>query len=545
MCCLNFREANWRQVICFVVLLIALVSVLNNCNSPNPETKQLNSEQQQTAGSSATHASTNPRDTDLTQEINTLIDEGELSAARWGVSVVALSDRRIVFERDSDRLFTPASNMKLFPTSVALELLGGDYRWRTSIYSISAPDAAGTINGDLVLYGRGAPDLVVAANKDDANNNSLEELATQIYNRGVRRINGNVIGDESYFRGDAVGNGWQWNDLQWYFGAEASALSINNNETSVNVLPPEKSATAPVVRVADSSGYITVENRMASGKAGERMTVGIQRGLSDNVIRVWGTFPPGSKGFGARLSVHHPALWATKLFVEQLKARGVVVNGEAQTRDSRVPIAERFDPQRARELASVSSKPLSEIIKITNKFSVNLYAELILRTLGRERAAMLSAPEPSGREAGDDENGLAVIRTWLNRSGVTTPGLALHDGSGLSRLNLVTPRSISQLLTTMYRGGNGQVFRDSLPQSGRDGTLTFRLKEYQDRVSAKTGYLTYTTSLSGYVNTSGGEVFAFSIICNDETARASSGRLIDQIVSLLASYPHKTTQKAP
>ena len=262
-----------------------------------------------------------------------MIDDGELASARWGVSVVSLKDNRVVYERNGDKLFTPASNMKLFPTAVALEFLGADYRWRTSVYATTSPDAAGTVNGDLVLYGRGAPDLTAVARANAENRNSLDQLASDLYNRGVRRIRGNVIGDESYFRGNPLGDGWQWNDVQWYYGAEASALSINHNETSVNVLPPENRETPPVIRVGDSTGYVTVENKMVVGAAGERMTVGIQRGLSDNVVRVWGTFPSGSKGFGARLSVHKPALWAAKMFLDALKARGITVDGQALTRE--------------------------------------------------------------------------------------------------------------------------------------------------------------------------------------------------------------------
>ena len=532
----------------FVFLLTILA--FGGCSAPtaetpNPQTEPI-AETNARESSAAVHSNAVHRE--LAQEIDHLIDDGELASARWGVSVVSLKDNRVVYERNGDKLLTPASNMKLFPTAVALELLGADYRWRTSVYAATSPDAAGTVNGDLVLYGRGAPDLTAVARAKEENRNSLDQLASDLYNRGVRRIRGNVIGDESYFRGNPLGDGWQWNDVQWYYGAEASALSINHNETSVNVLPPENRDTAPVIRVGDSTGYVTVENKMALGAAGERMTVGIQRGLSDNVVRVWGTFPPGSKGFGARLSVHKPALWAAKLFLDSLKARGITIDGQALTRDANVPIANRFDPQQASELAFVFSKPLSEIIKDTNKESINLYAELILRTLGRERAALLSPPGPGNREPGDDEIGLAIIRLWLNRSKVPMQGVALHDGSGLSRLNLVTPRTFAQLLAVMQRSPNSQIFRESLPLSGRDGTLGgtlgHRLKDYPDRVAAKTGYIIYDAALSGYVTTSEGEVFAFSIICNDETGKPSTGRLIDQIVAALASYPERTPEKA-
>ena len=538
------HSADSKNRFCTALLQFLFILSLGACSSPatsNLADSELPAPQPATSRTASTPA--NAVDRSLAGELDHLIDSSDLGSSRWGVSVVSLRDNRTVYERNAEKLFTPASNMKLFPTAVALELLGADYRWRTSVYATATPDAAGMINGDLVLYGRGAPDLVVRGGKDDESNNSLDRLAANLFNSGMRHITGNVIGDDSYFRGETLGDGWQWNDIQWYFGAEASALSVNNNETSINVLPPEKTATSPVIRVGEPTGYVTVDNKMIVGKAGERLTVGIQRGLSDNVVRVWGTLPPGHKGFGARLSVHRPALWAAKLFMESLKTHGIRVDGTPQNRNAREPISQRFDPTSAQEIAFVLSRPLREIIKETNKESINLYAELILRTLGRERAALLSPEGPGDRERGDDETGSAVIKLWLNRSQVTTNGLALHDGSGLSRLNLVTPRSFSELLAAIYKSPNGQVFRDSLPVSGRDGTLGSRLQDYADRVSAKTGYLTYDRSLSGYVTSAEGEVFAFSIICNDEAGRARSSRLIDQIVSRLADYPARTPEK--
>ena len=544
---LNRSNCPSSQILRDILLFLTLATLFSACNTPPVANEPPHDELQTQLNNSSPSASgqENVVDGELALEIDHLLDNGELVSARWGVSVVSLKDKRVFYQRNATKLFTPASNMKLFPTAVALELLGADYRWRTSVYAATAPDAGGTVNGYLVLYGRGAPDLTAVASNNEESPNSLDQLATALYDKGVRHIRGNVIGDDSYFRGNPLGDGWQWNDVQWYYGAEASALSINNNETSINVLPPENREPSPVIRVADPTGYVTVDNRMATSAAGERITLGIQRGLSDNSVRVWGTFPTGSKGFGARLAVHRPALWAAKFFLEGLKARGITVDGNALTRDAHEPIAARFDPQQAHELASVFSRPLREIIKATNKGSINLYAELILRTLGRERAALLPAPEASAREFGDDEVGLALIKLWLNRSQVPTQGLALHDGSGLSRLNLISPQAFVQLLMALERSPNSQVFRDSLPLSGRDGTLGHRLKDYAERVSAKTGYLTYDTALSGFVTTAEGEVLAFSIICNDDTGRASSGRLIDQIVSLLAAYPARTPGKAP
>ncbi|HEV7472560.1 MAG TPA: D-alanyl-D-alanine carboxypeptidase/D-alanyl-D-alanine-endopeptidase [Pyrinomonadaceae bacterium] len=477
---------------------------------------------------------------DLGTRINTLLDDSE-SAARWGVCVISMTDGSVVFERNSDKLFTPASNMKIYTTGVALDLLGVNYRWRTSVYTNGPPDANGTIKSDLILYGRGAPDLV--ARSKDEDRGSLAKLADDLYARGVRSVKGNVVGDESYFRGDPLGDGWQWTDLQWYFGAEASALSINGNEIDVNLVPSSKAGQPPEVRTSDTENYITVQNRMAAGDRAARSTIGLHRGLSDNNLEVWGEFAPGTKGFGARLSVHKPALWAAKLFAEALRARGIKVEGETLSRDSRMPIAERFDPARAVELAFVESQPLSEIARRTNKESNNLYAELILRTLGRERGEMAALPASVGHERGDDEAGLAVIRVWLGRAGIPSSNLALHDGSGLSRLDLVTPESSARLLFSLAGTASAQVFKESLPIAGRDGTLAGRLKPLANSVSAKTGSLTYDNSLSGYLTTSKGELLAFSIMCNDQTGSGDSIRLIDQTVALLADLSDSKAEK--
>jgi serine-type D-Ala-D-Ala carboxypeptidase/endopeptidase (penicillin-binding protein 4) len=478
---------------------------------------------------------------ELGERIDKAIDESEFANARWGVYVISLTDGSLVYQRNGDRLFTPASNMKIYTTSIALDLLGADYQWRTSVYSNAPPDANGRIQGDLILYGRGAPDLVASSKAE--NRGSLAMLADDLYARGVRSIGGNVIGDESYFRGEPLGDGWQWTDLQWYFGAEASALSINGNEVDVNFVPATGGSESGEVRVSDTERYVTVENRMAVAKAGTHPTVGVHRGLSDNNVEVWGELSPGSKGFGARLSVHNPALWAAKLFSAALRTRGITVAGQTIARDSRMAQSQRFDPAHAVELTATTSKPLSEILKKTNKESNNLNAELILRTLGRERGQMTSGSATAGRELGDDETGLAVIRLWLGRAGIATNHLALHDGSGLSRLDLVTPEASARLLQAISKAASASVFKDSLPISGRDGTLGGRLRSLVDRVFAKTGSLTYDNSLSGYVTASNGEVLAFSIMCNDQTGHSESVRLIDQIVAQLAAFPSPPPEK--
>ncbi len=479
-----------------------------------------------------------PAAVELARQIDREIDASEFARARWGVFVISLRDGRVLYARNSDQPITPASNMKVYTTAIALDLLGADYRWRTSVYALAPPDSSGVIAGDLVLYGRGAPDFASEKTRDAAA--SMAQLADELRRRGVRRVRGRIIGDESYFRGDPLGDGWLWNDVQWYFGAEVSALSVNSNEVTINISPASKMGQATNIKLEPDSDYVRIRDETNVVESGRPATLGITRGLSDNEVRVWGDFPAGSRGLSVRLSVHRPALWAATLFRRMLEARGIVVEGETQVRDARTQAETNgFNPASAVELASVTGKTLGEIARATNKESLNLSAELILRTLGKERGATAPDPDPKRmRERGADQAGLAVIRRWLEEAGISTENLALHDGSGLSRLDLVTPEATARLLAGIARRPVSKVFRESLPIAGRDGTLKFRLRSSSaaSRILAKTGTLSYINSLSGYVTTADDEPLAFSIICNNETGEARATRPIDAIATLLADY---------
>jgi D-alanyl-D-alanine carboxypeptidase/D-alanyl-D-alanine-endopeptidase (penicillin-binding protein 4) len=479
-----------------------------------------------------------PADLALAREIDRAIDTSDLTRARWGVFVTSMKDGRVLYSRNGDKLFTPASNMKIYTTAVALDLLGADYRWRTSVYADKQPDADGVIDGNLTLYGRGAPDL------DTNGKGGLAALADQLYQRGVRRVRGNIIGDESFFRGELYGLGWQWNDLQWYFGAEPSALTINENSVELTIAPANRVGSSATLTLNRGSNYFHLTNRTQTAERDATTTIGINRGLSDNELLVWGDFPVGGRTFSAFLSVTTPARWAATLFKEALIARGINVEGEGRSRDFRVADSDKFDPQRAFEMAQENSAALSEIVRHTNKESDNLYAELILRTLGKERGSSAADPDPrKNRERGDDEAGTAVVRSWLDRNGVDTGDLAIRDGSGLSRLDLVTPEATARLLVAISSTNSATAFHDSLPIAGRDGTLRGRLVREAGRVFAKTGTLTYDHSLSGYAVTPGKETLAFSIFCNDASSQSNPVRIIDQIAGLMAQSGVASTSK--
>lgn len=510
----------------------AAVALALGQRKPSPQPKE------KVAASSpvqkATAPSPNPLDSSLAKAIDQIIDGSELKQGRLGVFVMSLSDGRVVYSRDSDRLFTPASNMKAYTTAVAIDSLGPDYRWRTSVYVQKQPDTNGNVTGDLVLYGRGAPDLI-SKTKGDAP--SLAKFADQLYASGVRRVAGNIIGDASYFRGELFGVGWQWNDLQWYYGAEPSALSVDENTVEVTMGPGAKIGDNASVVMSPNQNYVRLVNTGTTANHDAPTSIGVLRDLSGNDVHVWGEFPTGGHAFSAFLSVHDPALWAATLFKQALIARGIKVDGEPRSRDFRVAEKDRFDPQKAIELASQDSEPLSAIIRHTNKESDNLYAELILRTLGKERGSTAPDPDPKKNQTrGDDDAGTAVVRAWLVSKGIPTRGLAIRDGSGLSRLDLITPESTARMLAAMTQSSAATIYFDSLPVAGHDGTLAGRLKKTEGRISAKTGSLTYVHSLSGYATMRTGERLAFSILCNDMTAERPAIALIDEIATTIAGF---------
>jgi D-alanyl-D-alanine carboxypeptidase/D-alanyl-D-alanine-endopeptidase (penicillin-binding protein 4) len=501
--------------------------------------KEIEAKPSPTAESSKSSAS-QTNDPALAAAIDRVLNENDLGRARFGVFVMSLKDGRVLYARDATELFTPASNMKVYTTATALDLLGADYRWRTSVYAAKQPDANGVVDADLTLYGRGAPDLISKL-KGDAP--TLAALADRLYQAGLREVRGNIIGDNSYFRGSLYGLGWQWNDLQWYFGAEPSALTIDENSVEVTIGPGSKQGSANVV-INPASSPLHLTNETKTAERSDTTSIGIVRDLSGNELRVWGDFPANGRAFSAFISVHDPASWAATLFKRALVSRGIKVNGEVRSRDFRSVETEKFDPEKASELAYAESEPLSAIVRHTNKESDNLYAELILRTLGKERGAYAPDPDPrKNRERGDDEAGTAVVRAWLESKGINTKGLSIRDGSGLSRLDLITPETTARLLVAIASTNSANAFHDSLPIAGRDGTLNSRLKNLTGRIFAKTGTLTYTHSLSGYATTPENETLVFSIMCNEATTDRTAVKIVDDLASAIANFRGSPTAK--
>jgi D-alanyl-D-alanine carboxypeptidase/D-alanyl-D-alanine-endopeptidase (penicillin-binding protein 4) len=461
-----------------------------------------------------------PKDVALCEKINQTIEQSEFANARWGVIAINLKHGRVVCGRDARKLFNPASVQKILTSVVALDKLGADFRWQTKAVS-SRQIEDGILDGDLIVYGEGAPDF---------DSDGLENLANQLESKGLKHIRGSVIGEDSFFKGDTIGDGWTWNDLQWHYGAEASALSFRENQAGVYMQDGK-----PVA----STDYLQIKSELIPKQNGETESFGIKRGLADNEIYVWGN---GDKASG-RIAVHNPALWTAKTFKETLEKRGITIDGAIKSIDWKAE--NKSDVGNAVELASVESKTLAEIVYRMNKHSVNIYAELILRTLGKKFGS--EAPNENRQlqaVRGDDSAGASVIKKWLTEKNVAVDEIQIHDGSGLSRLNFITPEAFGRALVFAAQSNFADVFKDSLPVAATDGTLGGRLGRVKGKVLAKTGSITYVNSLAGYAQAAENEFIAFAVVCNNVTRKSDSARVIDAIATILVDSNSQTEDKA-
>jgi D-alanyl-D-alanine carboxypeptidase/D-alanyl-D-alanine-endopeptidase (penicillin-binding protein 4) len=481
------------------------------------------------------------------------IAQPRFARAAWGAKVVSLVTGKVVFEHDAGRYFNPASNAKLYTAALALDALGDDFRIKTSLYAASGPDRTGRLAGDLLLYGRGDPSIAASFNGGDYYA-ALEPFAQSLAAAGVRRIDGDLIGDESYFRGPPLGAGWGWTDLQWYYGAETSALSINDNALDLFVKPAAKTGIPCRISTGPATPLVTVINRTRTAELGSKRSIGIYRPLGENVIYISGRMPIDDPGYTVHVAVHKPASLFVEMLKQVLERHGIAIKGKAYSVDWLYREVTPVDLSRLVEVGSVYSRPMRDIVRLMLKVSQNLYAELLLLQVGASRAAGAGALNAAGggraqvadqngaeaRELTTEQEGIEQMNLFLSKAIKDERGALLEEGSGLSRRDIVTPASMVALLAFMTRHRLADVFRESLPVAGGDGTLQNRMKGTAGagNIRAKTGTLQYVNALSGYLTTAAGEQLAFSIMLNNYSSDGSTSPRddIDEITLMLASF---------
>jgi serine-type D-Ala-D-Ala carboxypeptidase/endopeptidase (penicillin-binding protein 4) len=496
---------------------------------------------------------------DLQARIAEIVRQPALEPGFFAVKIVSFDSGQIIFEQNANKFVRPASNMKLYTVATAFDRLTPDFHFITSVYAKEKPED-GKIKGDLIIYGRGDPSIAARFNNGDYFK-GINDLADRIVSAGVKRIKGDLVGDESYFNGSPVGSGWEWEDLTWSYGAQVSALTVNDNAIDLNVKPGDKIGGPVVITTGPpSASFMTIVNRAMTSPAGARSDLNIYRGLGANTLEISGSVPIGGNGFNGSVAIPDPALAFVAMLREALVKRGVKIDGRVRTvtRRSGESIVPRIPSgfagvngmaqQPPLEIASLQSPPLGAIAMQTLKPSQNQYTELILRTVGRTQVQIIEDvgkmnPSENVRITDDEDAGLQAVRLFLHQAGIGDSDVALNDGSGLSRNDLISANTTVQLLTFMSKHKYFAQFRDALPIAGVDGTLRTRMRgtPAEGNVHAKTGSLSSVASLSGYVTTAAGEHLVFSMMLNNYPDAAAVRRdSIDAIAILLASFAGKS-----
>lgn len=474
----------------------------------------------------------------LRSRINSHISHPAFDAAQWGLKVVSIDTGKVVFDHNPNKYFNPASNAKLYTCALALDRLGQDFRIRTSVYAAAPPDASGSVKGDVIVYGRGDPTMAARLHGGDYYK-PLDPLASSLAEAGVRRIEGDLIGDESYFRGPPFGSGWEWDNLQWYYGAEVSALSINDNSVDLFVRPAERAGLPCRITTGPAAPIVTIMNRTQTAPKDGQCKISVYRPFAENIVYVSGCVPLDGIGFSGSVAVHDPANYFAVLFKEALARRGITVAGKIRAVDWRYRDVTPIDLRKMAELGFVESPSLRDIVRETLKPSQNLYAQLLLLQIGANGAGSIR-----GADQTTEETGIEGMKAFLANLGVRRGDVMLEEGSGLSRRNMITPEATVALLIHMSRHRWADAFRDALPIAGVDGTLKARMKgtPAETNVRAKTGTLRFVNTLAGYVNTASGERLAFAMMLNNyfNDSTSSPRELIDAIAVMLASFTGRT-----
>lgn len=482
---------------------------------------------------------------ELQSRIRLSLSRPELRRGSVGIKIVSLSIGKVIFEENAEKYFMPASNMKSYTVGTAMEKLTPNFRTSTSVYAGAMPDANGVIKGDLTIYGRGDVSMAFAFTKPNLDANTvltnadylsvLEPLVNKIVQAGVKRIEGNLVGDESYFNSDALPSGWEWDDLQWYYGAEVSALPVLDNAVDIAIKP--SSINSPcAVQILPVNTMFTIINRCVTTSSGTKRELGINKKIDRNILEITGTMPISDRGYRNSIAVSRPAQLFIEMLRQLLQQKGITVTGQNRVVNAAekkaLTVASSIAPV---EITKLESPPFSVIAAKTMKPSQNMYTETILRILGEQLG------DKTNPNSTSEIRGIGVIKSFLTQIGVAPDSIIQHDGSGLSRHNLITPASNIQIYTYLAKSPNYQVWRDSLTIGGIDGTLQnrFRGTAAANNARGKTGTIDQVSALTGYVTTAVGEQIVFSIIVNGVNTGSIRTATMDEIVVALANFNGK------
>ncbi len=475
---------------------------------------------------SACSSSTKISDSDQFQILYNQIDgqfkDSSFAHAHWGALIKSLSTGETWYELNSEKMFMPASNEKILTSSAALMKLRPDFTFNTYLcYEGSVEDSV--LAGDLVVVGDGDPTMYSIFFDDPRE--VFWNWADSLKALGIKKITGNIIGDDNKFDEEFLGDGWSYDGLSAWYSTEISALQLNENYVDLTIEPPLTiDGEVKIIPNLPSAYYNFLNNLTVTDTGFNRVFVDREFGTND--ITIDGRVVAGSGEIVRSPSIHNPTKFFVTVLKEVLEEKGIRVDGAPIDCDE---VADwEFKEDDENTLIVHKSPPLSEILKVLMKRSQNLYAETMVRAIGLADSGF-----------GSFRNGKKGVEEVLAQFGIEPESYAFRDGSGLSRYNYVSPAQIVKILTEMRFGRYWSLWYDIQPIAGIDGTLRNRMKNSKARnnVHAKTGTISNVRALSGYVTTAEGEEIVFSFLVNGHLLSSrDTERITDTVLDLIANF---------
>jgi len=451
---------------------------------------------------------------DWNTQLRPILSDSLLKRAQVGVSIRNVQTNKIVFEQNANVSFTPASNLKLITTAAALDILGPEYRFTTSVM-YSGDVAEGIFNGYLLIKGSGDPTLGSDKISGQIDYQKLiKNWVAAIKSKGVMRFKGTIIIDPTHFDYNPIPKDYTWGDIGNYYGAGSFGLNLNENQYAVTLKPGSKiGVPTSVVSFAPWDTSCTFVNHVTTGIAGSGDQSIIYSSPYNTFIYAEGTIPVGNN-YTVKGSLPNPAKLLGQLMVAEMKVQGIIWEGGLTILNAgeNVPSQQQWNP-----LIENRSPSIKDIAAYTNLVSNNLYAECLLKELAYKKMGI-----------GTTDIGINQLKRYLASNAIDTLGIVLRDGSGMSPFNAISPNQITLLLK---KKGANMEYLSCIPVAGNEGTVAHICKETNGKVRVKSGTMNGTTCYSGYVTANSGNVYAVSLMVNKHEARNRSiQRVLEKVL---------------
>ncbi|MEQ1757762.1 MAG: D-alanyl-D-alanine carboxypeptidase/D-alanyl-D-alanine-endopeptidase [Vicinamibacterales bacterium] len=457
----------------------------------------------------------------LARDIDAVLASPGVTRGTWGIAVRSLDTSESIFEHNARSLLVPASVAKLAALAAAVDAVGWDFRFETSLRA-TGEVVDGVLQGDLIVVGSGDPSIGGRAGEGFA------AWVDAIKQAGITRVEGRLIGDDDAIDEPRPGAMWAWDDLGYTSGALFGALNYGENRMLVTVVPGEP-GTPTTLSVPPGAEDRPLINRSTTGPAGSPALLWPEQRPGETALTIAGSLPAGSGSIRMFISAGDPTRWFVRTLGHELRTAGIAVSGGAIDIDDLSP---KPDPSSGRVIYLQQSRSLGELARPMLKDSINLYSEAIFR---------MSTGLTGGRT---NDEALEALKERMVSWGLEADGLQVVDGSGLSRRDGIAADALLGVLTRMFDRTFESPWMTGLPIGGRDGSLVNRLKggRAESNVRGKTGTMSNIRSLAGYVFTRDHEPLAFVILVNNfEGTGQQAQAAIDAIAERLANFSRAGT----